>query len=333
MKSEKPVAGGAGVIEKKRSNIIYLWLGDKIFSTIVVGLGIAIILLTLGMAWVLFDEGRLALGEFGFFDFIAGTTWDPAVQLLFGAWPFIFGTIVTSTLALAISFFPAVAVAIFSAEYAAGWLSEIIDNLIKLIAAIPSVVIGIWGIFFLAPWLRETIYMPITMWAETNYPGLVPILGNPMGYGMATATIVLALMIVPYTTALAKDAIKAVPKDQREASWALGSTRWEVIRMAVIPYARGGIMAGAILSLGRAIGETMAVAMLIGNKNTLPFSVFGAGATMPSVIVNEFREAVETLHLSSLMAIGFVLFLIALIVNLTASYIQRKLSIGGGQVV
>lgn len=120
MKSEKPVAGGAGVIEKKRSNIIYLWLGDKIFSTIVVGLGIAIILLTLGMAWVLFDEGRLALGEFGFFDFIAGTTWDPAVQLLFGAWPFIFGTIVTSTLALAISFFPAVAVAIFSAEYAAG---------------------------------------------------------------------------------------------------------------------------------------------------------------------------------------------------------------------
>lgn len=333
MKSEKPVAGGAGVIEKKRSNIIYLWLGDKIFSTIVVGLGIAIILLTLGMAWVLFDEGRLALGEFGFFDFIAGTTWDPAVQLLFGAWPFIFGTIATSTLALAISFFPAVAVAIFSAEYAAGWLSEIIDNLIKLIAAIPSVVIGIWGIFFLAPWLRETIYMPITMWAETNYPGLVPILGNPMGYGMATATIVLALMIVPYTTALAKDAIKAVPKDQREASWALGSTRWEVIRMAVIPYARGGIMAGAILSLGRAIGETMAVAMLIGNKNTLPFSVFGAGATMPSVIVNEFREAVETLHLSSLMAIGFVLFLIALIVNLTASYIQRKLSIGGGQVV
>ncbi len=333
MKSEKPEAAGAGILDKKRSNILYQWLGDRIFSTIVVGLGIAIILLTLGMAWVLFDEGRLALGEFGFFDFISGTTWDPAVQLLFGAWPFIFGTIVTSTLALAISFFPAVAVAIFSAEYAAGWLSEIIDNLIKLIAAIPSVVIGIWGIFFLAPWLRETIYMPITMWAEANYPSLLPILGNPMGYGMATATIVLALMIVPYTTALAKDAIKAVPKDQREASWALGSTRWEVIRMAVIPYARGGIMAGAILSLGRAIGETMAVAMLIGNKNTLPFSIFGAGATMPSVIVNEFREAVETLHLSSLMAIGFVLFLIALVVNLTASYIQRKLSIGGGQVV
>lgn len=320
-------------LSKKLPNIIYLWLGDKIFTVVTVVLGISIILVTLGMAWVLFQEGSLALFEFGFFDFITGTTWDPAVQLVFGAWPFLFGTLVTSAAALFISFFPALAVAIFSAEYAPVWLAEIIDNLVKLIAAIPSVVIGIWGIFILAPWLRDAVYTPITLWAENNYPDLLPLLGNPMGYGIATATIVLALMIVPYTTALAKDAIKSVPKEQREASWALGSTRWEVIRMAVLPYARGGIMAGAILSLGRAIGETMAVAMLIGNKNTLPFSIFGAGATMPSVIVNEFREAVESLHLSSLMAIGFVLFLIALIVNLTAAYIQRKLSIGGGQVV
>lgn len=312
---------------------IYLWLGDRIFTTVIVALGIAIILITLGMAFVLFLEGSAALNEFGLFGFIKGTTWDPAVQLVFGAWPFIMGTIITSVLALAISFFPAIAVAIFSAEYASGWLSEIIDNLVRLIAAIPSVVIGIWGIFILAPWLRDAIYEPIYFWTETYYPDYLSILGNPMGYGMATATIVLSLMILPYTTALAKDAIKTVPKDQREASWALGSTRWEVIRMAVLPYARGGIMAGAILSLGRAIGETMAVAMLIGNKNTLPFSIFGAGATMPSVIVNEFREAVESLHLSSLMAIGFVLFLIALIVNLTAAYIQRKISVGGGQVI
>jgi phosphate transport system permease protein len=156
---------------------------------------------------------------------------------------------------------------------------------------------------------------------------------NPMGYGMTTATIVLALMIVPYTTALTKDAIKSVPAAQREASRALGATRWEVIRMAVLPYARSGIMAGAILSLGRAIGETMAVAMLIGNKNTLPFSIFGAGSTMPSVIVNEFREAVENLHVSSLLAIGFVLFILALIINLIAAYITRKLSITGGQTI
>lgn len=318
---------------QKLPNIIYLWLGDKIFTVVVVLLGISIILLAIGMAWVLFEESGLALREFGFFSFVKGTTWDPAVQLVFGAWPFFFGTIITSTVALMIAFFPALAVAIFSAEYAPRWLAGIIDNLIQMIAAIPSVVIGIWGIFVLAPWLRDSLYMPIYVWAEMNAPDLLPILGNPIGYGMATATIVLALMIVPYTTALAKDAIKSVPKEQREASWALGSTRWEVMRMAVLPYARGGIMAGAILSLGRAIGETMAVAMLIGNKNTLPFSIFGAGATMPSVIVNEFREAVESLHLSSLMAIGFVLFLIALAVNLTAAYINRKLSIGGGQIL
>ncbi|MDZ7717481.1 MAG: phosphate ABC transporter permease subunit PstC [Balneolaceae bacterium] len=318
---------------KKEPGILYRWLGDKIFSVVVISLGISIILLALGMAWVLYDEGSLALHKFGFFEFLTNTTWDPAVQLVFGAWPFLFGTIITSSVALLISFFPALAVAIFSAEYAPKWLSSIIDNLVQLIAAIPSVVIGIWGIFILAPWLRDAVYVPIYEWAEASYPALLPILGNPIGYGMATATIVLALMIVPYTTSLAKDAIQAVPKDQREAMWALGSTRWEVIRMAVLPYARGGIVAGAILSLGRAIGETMAVAMLIGNKNTLPFSVFGAAATMPSVIVNEFREAVESLHLSSLMAIGFLLFIISLIVNLTAAYINRKISVGGSNAV
>jgi len=318
---------------QKPPSILYRWLGDRIFSTVALIFGISIILITGGMAWVLYGEGSLALHEFGFFGFLKGTTWDPAVHLQFGAWPFLFGTLVTSALALLISFFPAVAVGIFSAEYAPVWLSRIIDNLVNLIAAVPSVVIGIWGIFVLAPWLRETLYMPLYTWTEVNMPGMMPLIGNPMGYGMATATIVLALMIVPYTTALAKDAIESVPKDQREASGALGATKWEVIRMVVLPYARGGILAGAILSLGRAIGETMAVAMLIGNKNTLPFSILGAGATMPSVIVNEFREAVESLHLSSLMAIGFILFLIALIVNLIAAYLTRKYSITGGKTV
>jgi phosphate transport system permease protein len=226
-----------------------------------------------------------------------------------------------------------VAVAVFIAEYAPRWLSKIIENLVHLIAAVPSVVVGIWGIFVFAPWMRDTLYMPVYMWAVDNAPGLLPVLGNPVGYGMATATIVLALMIIPFTTALTRDAIRLVPKEQREASWALGATRWEVIRMSVLPYARGGIMAGAILSFGRAIGETMAVAMLIGNKNTLPFTLIGPAATMPSIIINEFREAVENLHLSSLMAVGFILFLISLAVNLLAAYITRKFSISGGHVI
>ncbi len=318
---------------QKPTHAIYRWLGDRIFMTVVVLLGSAIIMLAFGMAWVLYGEGSQALREFGFFQFLSGRTWDPAVQLQFGTWPFLFGTLVTSIIALAISLFPAIAVAVVSAEYAPKWLSNIIDNLVQLIAAVPSVVIGIWGIFVLAPWMRDAVYMPIFMWADVNDPGLLPILGSPIGYGMTTATIVLSLMIIPYTTALTKDAIESVPKEQREAARALGATRWEVIRMAVLPYARGGILAGAILSLGRAIGETMAVAMLIGNKNTLPFSIFGAGATMPSVIVNEFREAVESLHLSSLMLIGFYLFILALVVNLAAAYITRKYSITAGKVV
>jgi phosphate transport system permease protein len=312
---------------------VYSWLGDKIFLTVTVILGISIILLAFGMAWVLLSEGGSAIKEAGVIGFLTGTTWDPAVQLKFGALPFLFGTIVTSVGALALAFFPAVAIAIFIAEYAPTWVGKIIENLVHLIAAIPSVVVGIWGIFVFAPWMRETVYLPVYTWASENSPSLLPILGNPIGYGMTTATIILALMIIPFTTALTKDAIDQVPKEQREAAYALGATHWEVIRMAVIPYARGGIMAGSILSFGRAIGETMAVAMLIGNKNTFPFSIFGPAATMPSVIINEFREAVENLHLSSLMAVGLVLFVISLIVNLIAAYITRKLSITGGQTI
>ena len=317
----------------KPLHIIYRWLGDKIFLTVAVTLGITIIFLAAAMAWVLMSEGSLAFREFGVIGFLMETTWDPGVHLIFGAFPFILGTLITSIFALAIAFFPAVAIAIFIAEYAPGWLGKITENLVHLIAAIPSVVVGIWGIFVFAPWMRETVYMPVYNWASEHYPSLLPVLGSPIGYGMTTATIILALMIIPFTTALTRDAIRQVPKEQREAAWALGATRWEVIRMAVLPYARGGIMAGAILSFGRAIGETMAVAMLIGNKNTLPFSIIGPAATMPSVIINEFREAVGNLHLSSLMAIGMVLFVISLIVNLIAAYITRKLSITGGQTI
>lgn len=333
MKPETRINKQTREIVRRPPSALYRQAGDWIFSFVVVLLGISIIALAIAMAVVLYGEGSLALNRFGLIGFVSGTTWDPGVQLVFGALPFLFGTIVTSLVALAISFLPAIAVAIFIAEYAPRWLANIIDNLIQLIAAIPSVVIGIWGIFVLAPWLRETIYLPVFLWSEANYPELLPLLGSPMGFGMATATIVLSLMILPYTTAITKDAIRAVPVEQREACRALGATRWEVIRMAVLPYARGGILAGAILSLGRAIGETMAVAMLVGNKNTLPFSIMGAGATMPSVIVNEFREAVESLHLSSLMAVGFTLFVIALIVNLLAAWLTRKFSITGGQSI
>ena len=318
---------------RKTTPLIYRWLGDPIFLCLVTLFGLTVMGLAVALAVVLYGEGSPAINTFGFFGFLTGRVWDPALRLEFGALPFLIGTLATSIAALAISFLPALAVAIFSAEYAPRWVAHIIDGLVDLIAAVPSVVVGIWGIFVFTPWMRETFYMPIYLWAADHRPDLLPILGSPVGYGMTTAVIVLSLMVIPFTAALSRDAIRLVPKEQREAARALGATRWEVIRMAVLPYARGGIVAGAILSFGRAIGETMAVAMLIGNKNTLPFDLFGAAATMPSVIVNEFREAVENLHLASLMAIGFYLFLISLIVNLFAAYLQRKWVVSGGRSI
>lgn len=307
---------------------IYRRLGDNAFQTFVVGLGITIMLLAVILAWVLLRDGWEPLRIFGFFGFLTGTTWDP-VRNDYGTWPFIVGTLITSVAGLALSFFPALGVAIFSAEYAPRWLASIIDTVVDLLAAVPSVVVGIWGIFVLVPFMQNSVYLPVYFWAFEHAPQLLPILGPPAGYNLVTATIILALMIVPYTTALARDSIRLVPRSQREAARALGATRWEVMRMAVIPYARGGIIAGAILSFGRAIGETMAVAMLVGNSNTLPFTLFGPAATMPSVIVNEFREAVEDLHLASLMTVGFYLFLISLVVNLIAAWTQRRFAVGG----
>ncbi len=307
---------------------IYRRLGDRLFQIVVVALGLSIIALALLLAEVLFTDGLEPLRRFGFWGFLTGTTWDP-VRGVHGTWPFLVGTLITAIASLALSFFPAIGVAIFSAEYAPRWLAGIVDTIVDLLAAVPSVVVGIWGIFVLVPLMQSHVYLPVYFWAFENAPGLLPVLGPPAGYNLVTAIIVLALMIVPYTTALARDAIRLVPRSQREAARALGATRWEVMRMAVLPYARGAITAGAILSLGRAIGETMAVAMLVGNSNTLPFTFFGPAATMPSVIVNEFREAVEDLHLASLMTVGFYLFLISLTVNLIAAWLQRKLAVGG----
>ena len=305
--------------------------GDRFFKLVVLGLSSSIILLAIVMPVVLFIEAAPTFRAFGFLDFLTETTWDP-VAAVHGALPFIIGTLLTSFGALFIAALPAVAVAIFVSEYAPKWIARIINYTVDLLAAIPSVVIGLWAIFNFAPMMRDVVYMPIYMWAIEEAEWLLPIIGTPSTYNLISATLILALMIVPYTVALSRDAIAQVPIAQREACWALGSTRWEVIRQAVIPYARTGIVAGLLLSLARALGETMPVAMLIGNRNRMPFTLFGPAATMPSVIINEFREAVEPLHYSSTMAVGLYLFVVTIGINLIASYIQRKLSISKGAV-
>ncbi|TVR70498.1 MAG: phosphate ABC transporter permease subunit PstC [Spirochaetaceae bacterium] len=303
--------------------------GDRVFKTVIVLFSSVIILLAIGTALVIYLEARPTFRAFGYWNFLTETTWDP-VAAVHGALPFIIGTLLTSFAALALAVVPALGVAIFTTEYAPWWIAQIINYTVDLLAAIPSVVIGLWGIFNFAPMMRERFYTPIYNWAYEDAEWLVPIIGAPSTYNFVTATIILALMIVPYTVALSRDAIGQVPREQREAAWALGATRWEVMRKAVLPYARTGIVAGILLSLARALGETMAVAMLIGNSNRVPFTLFGPAATMPSVIINEFREAVETLHYSSIMAVGFYLFIVTISINLLASYVQQKLSITKG---
>ncbi len=305
--------------------------GDRVFKYAIVGLSSAVVALALVMAVVIYIEARPTFKAFGYLSFLTETTWDP-VKSIHGALPFIIGTFVTSFAALALAAIPAIAVAIFTSEYAPKWLAAVINYTVDLLAAIPSVVVGLWAIFNFAPLMRDAVYMPIYLWAEASAPWLATMLGAPSTFNMTTGTIVLALMIVPYTVALSRDAIGQVPRDQREAMWALGATKWEVIRQAVIPYARTGIAAGVLLSLARALGETMALAMLIGNSNRLPFTLFGPAATMPSLIINEFREAVEPLHYSSIMAVGFYLFIITIGINLVTSFVQRKLYMGRGMV-
>ena len=305
--------------------------GDRVFKAVIVTLSSAIILLAIAMAVVIYAEASPTFRAFGYLSFLTETTWDP-VAAVHGALPFIFGTLITSFAALALAVVPALGVAIFVSEYSPKWLAHFINYTVDLLAAIPSVVIGLWAIFNFAPWMRETFYMPIFLWAEQHAPGIVPIIGAPSTFNITTATLILALMIVPYTVALSRDAIAQVPREQREAAWALGATRWEVMRKAVLPYARTGVVAGILLSLARALGETMALAMLIGNRNRMPFTLFGPAATMPSLIINEFREAVEPLHYSSIMAVGFYLFLVTIGINLLASFVQRKLSMSKGAV-
>ncbi|GAA6756433.1 phosphate ABC transporter permease subunit PstC [Thermus thalpophilus] len=302
---------------------LYTHFGDRIFAFILLLLATGVMALALLMAYELYRGGSPVLHGFGLLGFALDTQWDP-VRGKFGAWPYILGTLIVSLSALFLSFFPALATAIFVAEYAPKWLAQIINFLLDLMAAVPSVVYGLWGIFVLAPWLRDKVQLPLYFWASEHAPALLPLLGVPTGYGLMSAILILASMVVPYTAALARDAIALVPKEHREAAYALGATHWEVLRLAILPLARGGILAGAFLALGRAVGETMAVTMVIGNSHKLPYTIFGGAATMPSVIANEFTEAVEDLHLSALIAVGFLLFLVAMLVNFTAAYVLRR---------
>jgi phosphate transport system permease protein len=300
-------------------------VGDRIYGFTITLFATCIPLLLIFIALEIGIAGWPALREFGL-GFLTSSTWDP-VRSVFGAAPAIYGTIVSSIVALLIATPLALGVAIFLSEFSPGWLRQPVAFFVDLLAAIPSVVYGLWGIFVLLPLLREYV-MPFL--ADTLGLGRTALFSGPAyGPSMLAAGVILAIMVLPYISSVSREVLLAVPRSQREAALALGATRWETIWGAVLPYAKSGIVGGIILGLGRALGETMAVTMLIGNRHEISSSLFAPGYTMASLIANEFAEASGDLHLSALMAVGFTLFVITIIVNAIARWLVWQVTRGG----
>lgn len=292
-------------------------VGDRVYRWTTTAFALVVPLLLCAIAFEVFVAGWPALSKFGF-TFFTRSVWDP-VKGDFGAAPAVFGTIVSSILALLIATPLAVGVAIFLSEFAPKLVRQPIAFFVDLLAAIPSVVYGLWGVLVLVPFLQQHL-MPFIK--ERLHLGDFPLFAGP-GYGpsMLAGGIILAIMVLPYISAVTREVLVAVPRSQREAALALGATRWEMIWDAVLPYARSGIIGGVILGLGRALGETMAVTMVIGNRHEISASLFAPGYTMASVIANEFAEAVSDLHTSALMAVGAGLFVVTIIVNVIARWL------------
>ncbi len=285
--------------------------GDAVFRTLLFASAFIVLLLVGAMITAMAARSRLALGTFGF-GFLTSSEWNP-VSGRFGALPFIYGTIVSSLLALLISVPLSLGVAVFLVEQAPRRLARPITFLVELLAAIPSVVYGLWGIFVLAPVVREHIEPPLA-----HYFGWLPLFQGPAnGIGMLTGGIILAIMITPIISAVVRDVLAAVPTTQREAALALGATKWETTRV-VLANGGPGIAGAIILGLGRAIGETMAVTMVIGNRPQISASLFEPSYTIASVIANEFTEATGDIYLSALVELGLILFLVTFVVNAAA---------------
>jgi phosphate transport system permease protein len=295
-------------------------LGDVVFRGWT-WLMAATLLAVIGLlAYELFAGSRQGLSQFGL-HFLLGQTWNPVSQN-FGALPAIYGTVVSSLLALAIAGPLGLLAAIYLAELAPAWLEAPLSFLIELLASIPSVVYGLWGLYVLIPFLRDPVQTGLH-----NSLGFLPAFScAPLGLGMMAAVAILAIMILPYTVAVARDVLRAVPDDQREAMLALGATRWETIWRVVVPYARSGIIGGLMLSLGRAVGETMAVTMVIGNRPDISACLFNPAYTLASVIANEFSEATYGLYVSALVELGLVLFGITLILNALARLLVWRMN-------
>lgn len=294
-------------------------IGDKVFRTILFAAAAVILIIVGGMIAMMFSNSLPTIERFGF-GFLTGSEWNPAMDR-YGALPFVYGTVVSSLMALVISVPISVGVAVFLTEQAPARIARPIAFLVELLAAIPSVVYGLWGIFVLAPFIRE--YLGAFL---QDYLGFLPLFqGRLTGIGMLTGGIILAIMITPIVTAVVRDVLEAVPVTQREAALALGATKWETTQVVLINAAPG--IAGAIvLGLGRAIGETMAVTMVIGNTPQISISVFEPAYTIASVLASNFADATGGIYLSALIEIGLILFLVTFVVNAFAKLLVMGVS-------
>jgi phosphate transport system permease protein len=306
---------------------------DDIFELSTTTLACLVILILVAAFVVLLRGSLPVLIRFGL-GFLTGISWNPVPGIeTFGAQPYVLGTLVTSAIAVGIGVPISLGIAIFLSEMAPDFIINPLSRVIELLAAVPSIVYGLWGLFVFSVWIRDWVEAPIS-----TYFGTIPVFkGTPFGLDILTAGLILSIMIIPTVSSISKEVMTAVPSSQREAAYSIGATKWEVVRMGVLSYSRSGIFGAAILGLGRAVGETIAVTMVIGNAvgpGAVPTSLLQPGQTMASLIASEFNGADPgSLHISALIGVGLVLFAFALIINVFAQLMVGKvLRVKGGAV-
>jgi phosphate transport system permease protein len=300
---------GAGPVAGSRSFLSRLREGDEIARMITFLFAASVVLVTVLLVFELWQDSALARHKFGF-NFFRTSVWDPIFEQ-FGALPFIYGTLVTAAISLLIAVPLGIGAAIFLAELAPARVSDTLEFFIDLLAAVPSVIYGVLGIFIVVPLMRQYVQP-----ALKHSFGFLPLFQGPAyGVGLLTAGIVLAIMVIPYIISVSREVLLSVPRDQREAALSLGATRWESTWKVVVPFARAGIFGSIFLALARALGETMAVTMVIGNTPKISASLLSPGYSIAAVIANEFTEATGELHTQSLIELGLVLFLLTFILN------------------
>ncbi len=314
----------AGEATSRTKALAKLQLGDAVFRHLTRIAAIFVLIILSGVIFSLVVGSWPALREFGP-GFLVSQRWNPVTEN-FGALAPIYGTLVTSFLAMLIAVPVGLFIAMFLTELCPQWLRRPIGIAIELLAGIPSIIYGIWGLFVFAPFLQETLQpFLITVFGE------IPILsslfeGPPYGIGMLTAGLILAIMVLPFVTSISRDVFDAVPPVLKEAAYGLGCTTWEVVRYVVLPYTRVGVIGGVMLGLGRALGETMAVTFVIGNAHKISASLLAPGTTISATIANEFTEAVGDLYTSALIALGLILFVITFIVLSCARYMLSRIN-------